>query len=100
MPARFTEVDGVFFTEENIELDVITGLKVPAQTQNTSLAELKKQAANEIKRLGGNGLVNYKYSQKADNPLKDFFGFRWDSERITITGQVVVFESDPREHSG
>lgn len=94
---RFTEVDGVFFTESDLDLEVKGQLHVRARTQNTNLAEVKKEAAAEAKRLGGNGVINYTYSQKADNPLKDAFWIKWDSERITITGQVVFFESDPRE---
>jgi len=94
---RFTEVNGVIFTEDNLDVAVIGDLHVRAMTQNTNLADVKKEAAAEAKRLGGNGVINYKYSQKADNPLKDAFWIKWDSERITITGQVVFFESDPRD---
>ena len=94
---RFTEVNGVFFTESSLDLKVIGELKVRAMTQNTNLAEVKKEAAAEAMRLGGNGVMNYTYSQKADNPFKDAFWIKWDSERITITGQVVKFEEDPRD---
>lgn len=99
MTPRFTEVEGIFFTEEQLEIDVIADLRVVARTQNTNLLQLKKEAALEVKRLGGNGVMNYKYSQKADNPLKDLLWIKWDSERITITGHVVNFESDPRTES-
>lgn len=98
--ARFTESEGVFFTEDHLDMKIIGPLEVKAKTQNTNLSEVKREAAAEAKRMGGNGVINYRYSQRADNPLKDAFWFKWDSERITISGQVVSFSVDPRDSNG
>ena len=94
--ARFTEVDGVLFTESSLEMDSIGSISVRAKTQNTLLGDVKKEVAERVKAMGGNGLMRYSYSQKADNPLKDAFWIRWDSERITVSGEVVKFLADPR----
>jgi hypothetical protein len=90
-------VENVFFTEESVGLEVLGEIKVTATTQNTPLIEVKKSAAHAVIRLGGNGLMAYQYTQKADNPIKDAFLFKWDSERITVTGLAVRFDHDPRE---
>lgn len=94
---KFTEANGVFFTESTLDMDSLGNISVRADTQNTSLGEVKREAAARVKEMGGNGLMSYAYSQKADNPFKDAFWFKWDSERITITGVAVQFPSDPRE---
>ncbi len=94
---KFTEVNGVFFTESTLEMESLGNVSVRAATQNTSLGEAKKEVAARVKHMGGNGLMSYTYSQKADNPFKDAFWFKWDSERITITGVVVKFPHDPRD---
>ena len=94
---RFTEVNGVYFTEDAVELVVIGDVSVRAPTQNTSLLEVKKTAAARVVEMGGNGLMDYRYTQKADSTLKDYFWIKWDSERITVTGRAVRFERDPRD---
>lgn len=91
---RSTEVDGVVFSEEPHEFPSLGSILIKAPTQNTPLSELKRQAAAEAKRLGGNAVVAYTYGQKADATLKDVFGFRWDSERITVTGVVVKLDDE------
>lgn len=94
--AFFTESQGVIFTEDSLDLPVIGSLRVQAATQNTTLAEVKAEMARKALALGGNGVVRYAYTQKADKPLKNIFSFKWDTERLTLTGDVVRFEQDPR----
>ena len=48
---RFTEVNDVIFTEDNLDVAVIGDLHVRAMTQNTNLADVKKEAAAEVKGL-------------------------------------------------
>lgn len=95
--AYFTEVLGVIFTEESFDLTVLMSVSGVAATQNTNLSEVKADLARKAVALGGNGVMNFKYSQKADSPLRNIFSFKWDTERIRATGDVVIFDSDPRK---
>lgn len=79
-------VDGVYFSEGSLEGQVIAPIVVKAPTQNTNLAETKKLMAAEAKRLGGNGVMEFRYSQKAD---KGANLFKWDTERLILSGSVV-----------
>lgn len=94
--ARFTEVDGVFFTEDHVELSVLGQIDAIAPTQNSTLSDVKKVLAQKAKSLGGNGVIDFVYGQKADSPLKNVFSFRWDTERMKASGKVVKFDGDPR----
>ena len=67
-----------------------------APTQNSTLAEVKKILALKAIQMGGNGIMDFKYGQKADKPLKNIFSFKWDTERMKASGKVVKFEFDPR----
>ena len=93
---RYTECDGVFFTEDSVEIEVIKQLVIKAPNQNTSLLQMKQEMARQVRLLGGNGVVRYSYVQKADKPLKNVFSFKWDTERLTLTGEAVKFDGDPR----
>jgi len=90
--AYITKVDGVYFSEGTLEGQVIGPIVVKAPTQNTNLAETKKLMAAEAKRLGGNGVMDFRYSQKAD---KGANLFKWDTERLNLTGTVVVLGVEP-----
>jgi hypothetical protein len=79
-------VEGVYFSEGNMEGQVIAPIVVKAPTQNTNLAETKKLMAAEAKRLGGNGVTEFRYSQKADRGANLF---KWDTERLVLSGTVV-----------
>jgi hypothetical protein len=94
--ARYTEIDGVYFTEDNIELVVLGQIEAVAPTQNSTLVDVKRTLAQKAKDLGGNGVIGFVYGQKADSPLRHAFGFKWDSERMRASGKVVRFETDPR----
>jgi hypothetical protein len=95
--ARFTEVQGVLFTESTLPIQIIEDISFKAPTQNTTLVEMKGKLAERAKALGGNGLINFKYGQKADKPLRNVFSLKWDTERMIASGSVVFFESDPRK---
>lgn len=92
--ARFTELDGVTFTEATLDLASLGDVIVRARSQNSSLSELKREMAKEAKSLGGNCIMNFRYSQKADSPLKNVFSFKWDTERLVGTGDVVSLPED------
>lgn len=96
---RITEQDGVFFTEGAFRLPILGRLEVRAATQNSTLFDLKKEMAQKALVLGGNGVMNFHYSQRADKPLKNVFSLKWDTERLVATGDVVSFDEDPREIS-
>ena len=94
--ARFSEQSGVYFTEDTLQMSVLGEIAAVAPTQNSNLTDVKKMLAIEAQKLGGNGVIDFKYSQKADSPLKILFSFRWDTERLRASGKVVKFEVDPR----
>lgn len=84
--SRITECDGVFFCEGDLEGNVLGSLEVRAATQNTLLSTVKTEVARKAKVLGGNAVIHYSYSQKADQGRNLF---KWDQERIVITGTVI-----------
>ncbi len=92
MDFRFTVQDGVVFCEDVLEGQVITEIKEIGATQNTTLLDIKKKMAAKAKALGGNAIINFKYSQKADR-MRNIFKF--DSERLTGTGTVIHMENPP-----
>jgi hypothetical protein len=77
-------------------MSVLGEVDAVAPTQNSNLTDVKKVLARKAQELGGNGIIDFKYAQKADSPLKNVFSFRWDTERLRASGKVVKFESDPR----
>jgi len=91
--AYITLVDGVYFSEGSLEGQVIGPIAVKAPTQNTNLAETKKLMAAEAKRLGGNGVMDFRYSQKADRGANLF---KWDTERLNLTGTLIILNSEPQ----
>ena len=92
MDIRFTVQDAVVFCENVLEGQVITEIKEIGATQNTTLLDIKKKMAAKAKALGGNAIINFKYSQKADR-MRNIFKF--DSERLTGTGTVIHMENPP-----
>lgn len=92
---RFTKQDGVFFTEDAIEGRVLAKLSVRAPSQNSLLTDLKREMARQAKGFGGNCIVRFTYSQRADSPLKNVFSFKWDTERLVGTGDVIQLSEEP-----
>ena len=90
--AYITKVDGVYFSEGTLEGQVIGPIVVKAPTQNTNLAETKKLMAAEAKRLGGNGVMDFRYSQKADRGANLF---KWDTERLNLSGTLIILSTEP-----
>ena len=84
--ARVTLVDGIYFSEGALEGTFIGSIEVKAPTQNTNLAETKKLMSAEAKRMGGDGVMDFRYSQKADRGTNLF---KWDTERLNLTGTLV-----------
>jgi hypothetical protein len=58
--------DGVFFCE-GLPSDAqrLGPCKAQSNVQNTNLESLKRALAKQVKSMGGNALVNFKYAQKA-----------------------------------
>jgi hypothetical protein len=79
-------VDGVYFAEGDLEGTVIGPISVKAPTQNSNLTECKKLMAAEALRLGGNGIADFRYSQKADRGANLF---KWDTERLNLSGTLM-----------
>ena len=92
--ARFTEFDGVTFTEANLDLEPIEEIIIRSRGQNSSLRDLKREMATKAMSLGGNCIMSFHYSQRADTPLKNVFSFKWDTERLVGTGVVVSLPED------
>ena len=94
MDIRFTTQDGVVFCESTLEGEKIQEIKEIGSTQNTTLLDVKKRMAAKAKSIGGNAIINFTYSQKADR-MKNIFKF--DSERQTCTGTVIRMENPPTQ---
>jgi hypothetical protein len=92
---RFTESQGIYFTEERIELKSLGHIEIRARGQNSLLSELKSEMAASARALGGNCIMQFTYVQKADSPLKNIFSLKWDTERLVGSGEVVVLEQLP-----
>ncbi|MSY63307.1 MAG: hypothetical protein F2662_04100 [Actinobacteria bacterium] len=56
------------------------------------MAETKKLMAAEAKRLGGNGVMDFRYSQKADRGANLF---KWDTERLNLSGTLIILSTEP-----
>ena len=93
MTPFFTEVDGVIFCEVALEGAVIGTLQEFGATQNTILSDVKKIMAAKARAMGGDAVIHFKYSQKAD---KGLHLFKWDRERLNCNGTVIRLASDPR----
>lgn len=90
MDVRFTVQDDVVFCESKLEGREIGSITEKAAKQNTTLTEVKRLMAQRAKSLGGDAVINFAYTQKADrgrNLLK------WDTERIVCTGIVVQLDN-------
>lgn len=78
-----TEVEGIFFTEGQIDSARFIGdAKASSDQQNISLEKLKAVLAADVKAKGGNALDNFKYVQKAST-------FSFSSTRWVATGRIV-----------
>lgn len=85
-------LQGVFFTEAEISsLPVIKHILVEISRQNSSLTQIKEKMALEVKSLGGNAVMNFKYGQKAHKGMKLLNPFKWDTESWYGEGDVVIF---------
>lgn len=89
---RFTETAGVAFTEESVDGTVLGRLHVRTRGQNSTLIDLKVEMARQAQALGGNAVVRFTYVQTADQPLRNVFSLRWDTERLIGTGDVMRLE--------
>lgn len=80
---------GVFFTEAEIPTaEDLGAVEIEISRQNANLAEVKDRMAEEVKRRGGDGLVRFKYGQRAHPWWQNFF-LKWDSESWYGTGRAV-----------
>jgi hypothetical protein len=96
MAQFFTEVDGILFTEGNLEGKVLGPIKEFGATQNTVLGDVKKLMAAKARMMGGNAVINFTYTQKADRGLHLL---KWDRERLNCSGVVIVLSEDPRKQT-
>jgi hypothetical protein len=96
MAPFFTEVDGVVFCEESLEGRVIGPIQEFGATQNTILGDVKKLMAAKARQMGGNAVINFTYTQKAD---KGLHLFKWDKERLNCKGVVVFLDQKPEKSS-
>jgi hypothetical protein len=92
MSTFFTEVDGVVFCENELEGNFIAEIREVGSTQNTTLADVKKQMAVKARYLGGDAIINFSYVQKADRGLHLL---KWDKERINCSGKVIRLLNHP-----
>ena len=76
---------GVFFTEGFPEsARSLRGVEASSNVQNTNLDWLREKLATQVKALGGNALVGFKYVQKAN-----VFSFSSVSWKASGTASVI-----------
>jgi hypothetical protein len=92
MEIRFTVQDEIVFCEGTLEGRHILKIEEIGATQNTTLLDVKRKMAAKAKSLGGNTIINFTYSQKADR-MRNIFKF--DSERLIGAGTVIHMENPP-----
>jgi hypothetical protein len=98
----FTEVDGVIFCESHLEGISLGEIREFGSGQNSTLIEVKRVMAAKARRMSGNAIINFKYSQKADRGIHLL---KWDKERLNCSGTVVSLSEHPNDsarvpHSG
>ena len=93
MSIRFTTQDGIIFCESVLEGRIIGEIIEKAPTQNTTLLDLKKKMSIKARALGGNAIINFTYSQKADRGRNLF---KFDTERLIGTGTVIEMSNPPK----
>lgn len=84
------EVDGIFFTEQNISgVSVVKHLDAEISRQNSDLGEVKLRLARQAKNLGANAIMNFKYGQRAHSWWELVLTFKWDTESWHGEGDAV-----------
>lgn len=86
-----TFVDGIFFTEFHASAARIaqSPVRVEISRQNANLLQVQRMLAADVRRLGGNALVGFKYGQRAHSIAKQVLTFAWDSESWHGEGYVA-----------
>lgn len=87
---RGTHLDGIYFTESTIVgAKVLQHIHVEISRQNSTLTEVKKEMARQIKALSGTALMNFTYGQKKHEWWELVFTFKWDTESWHGDGDAV-----------
>ena len=80
------------FCESPLEGRPLGEIREFGSGQNSTLIEVKKVMASKARRMGGNAVINFKYTQKADRGLHLL---KWDKERLNCSGLVVILDEHP-----
>jgi hypothetical protein len=89
--ARGTFYDGIFFTEEPVDRQRLSDklVKVEISRQNSNLQQVKQHLAKQVRKVGGNALVGFRYGQRSHSIIKQVFTFKWDTESWHGQGYVA-----------
>jgi uncharacterized protein YbjQ (UPF0145 family) len=81
--------EDVFFTESEISgATSIKHIHVEISRQNSNLTEVKERMAREVKSLGANAIMNFKYGQKK-HPTWQLVILKWDTESWHGEGDAI-----------
>ena len=58
---------------------------------NKQTMVLMRADTHQVKSLGGNAVMNFKYGQKAHKGMKLLNPFKWDTEGWHGEGDVVIY---------
>jgi len=82
--ARGYFFDGIFFSEGIPEgCSIIGTCRAKSNVQNTILDELRTQLAREVRDKGGNALVGFQYTQRAN-------AFSWSNITWETSGRAAL----------
>lgn len=90
---------GVFFTEGYPEsASSLQGVETSSNVQNTNLDWLRERLATQVKALGGNALVGFKYVQKAN--VFSFSSVSWKASGIAAVIQNLEQYKETSQGAG
>ncbi len=97
---RFTEHNGIIFTEGKFPGEILGPVKSEISRQNALLSDLKTNLAREVKLKGGDALIDFTYGQAAHKGMRKFSPFKWDTESLKGNGIAIKLSVDPRRLEG
>ena len=83
--------DGIFFTEENVNVPTVKQIAVHKNRQNITLTDIKHMMAQEAVAFGANAVVNFTYGQREHKWWQHGL-IKWDSQSWFGEGRAVVIE--------
>jgi prevent-host-death family protein len=82
--------EDVFFTESGIPgVTPIKHVHIEISRQNSNLTEVKERMAREVKTLGANAIMNFKYGQKKHSTWQ-LVALKWDTSGNALPTTIKI----------